>query len=203
MTTLYITRHGETEWNTEGRMQGWNNSPLTYLGEMQAEWLRDRLKDVEFHAIYSSTLERAYRTADIVKGHRNIEVIKKDDFKEISLGNWEGLTSKEIEAINKEQNYNFWRAPHLYIPDGGEHFHELIARTHSSIKEILENHKDENVLIVTHGVSLKAIMLYFEDKPLERLWDPPFAYQTSLTVIEADKGKYNVVMHGDTSHYQK
>ncbi|WP_055665099.1 histidine phosphatase family protein [Desnuesiella massiliensis] len=202
MTTLYITRHGETEWNTEGRMQGWNNSPLTYLGKMQAEWLRDRLKDVDFHAIYSSTLERAYQTAEIVKGQRNIEVIKKEGFKEISLGNWEGLTSQEIEAINKEQNYNFWKAPHLYIPDGGEHFHELIARTHKGIKEILENHKDENVLVVTHGVTLKAIMLYFEDKPLERLWDPPFAHQTSLTVIEADKDKYNVLMHGDTAHYR-
>lgn len=202
MTTLYITRHGETEWNTEGRMQGWNNSPLTYLGKMQAEWLRDRLKDVDFHAIYSSTLERAYQTAEIVKGQRNIGVIKKEGFKEISLGNWEGLTSQEIEAINKEQNYNFWKAPHLYIPDGGEHFHELIARTHNSIKEILENHKDENVLIVTHGVTLKTIMLYFEDKPLERLWDPPFAHQTSLTVIEVDKDKYNVIMHGDTSHYR-
>ncbi|EQB85893.1 hypothetical protein M918_16965 [Clostridium sp. BL8] len=78
MTRLYITRHGETLWNTEGRMQGWNDSPLTDLGIKQAEWLRDRIQDEKIDAIYSSPSNRAFKTAEIVRGGREIEIIKHE-----------------------------------------------------------------------------------------------------------------------------
>lgn len=61
---------GETEWNTEGRMQGWNDSPLTKLGVNQAHWLYERLKDIDFNVIYSSPTGRAYKTAEILKGKK-------------------------------------------------------------------------------------------------------------------------------------
>ncbi len=82
MTKLYITRHGETLWNTEGRMQGWNDSPLTDLGIKQAEWLRERIKDLKIDVIYSSPSGRAYNTAEIIKGNRELQVIKHDGYRE-------------------------------------------------------------------------------------------------------------------------
>ena len=74
-TNLYLTRHGETVWNTQKLMQGWKDSPLTDRGIKQARQLSERLSEVSFDAIYSSTSNRAVRTAEIIKGERSLEVI--------------------------------------------------------------------------------------------------------------------------------
>lgn len=203
MTTLYITRHGETEWNIQRRMQGWQDSPLTELGKSQAAWLGERLKEIDIDVIYSSPLERAYNTANIIRGEREIEIVKNDAFKEIKLGSWEGLSHEQIEAIDEEQLYNFWHAPALYKSSTGEIFEDVINRTHIAVEEILNKYKGKNVLIVTHAVAAKAMMYYFESRTLDQFWDPPFMHQTSLSVIEVDEDKHKVILHADTSHYKK
>ena len=203
MTTLYITRHGETEWNTEGRMQGWNDSPLTKLGVNQAYWLHERLKDMEFNAIYSSPAGRAYKTAEILKGERNIEIIAHDALREMNLCEWEGLDQKEIKEKDEEQFYNYWKAPHLYKPLSGEDFLELQRRITSGIKEIVGNHRDETILIVTHTMTLKALMAGLSNKPISTLWDPPYINQTSLTIIEVHDDKISIEMYADDSHHKE
>lgn len=203
MTTLYITRHGETEWNTEGRMQGWNDSPLTNLGITQANWLYERLKDIDFNAIYSSPTGRAYKTAEILKGERNIKIIANDALKEINLSEWEGLDQKKIKDKDEKQFYNFWKAPHLYKPICGEDFLELQRRVISSIRKIVKEHKDETVLIVTHTMTLKALMASLKNKQISTIWDPPLIKQTSLTIIEIDDEKINIQMYADDSHHKK
>lgn len=90
MTRLLITRHGETQWNTEKRMQGRSDSPLTAHGIWQAQQLARRLKDEKIDAIYSSPTPRAARTAEILKGSRGLQVRLLDDLMEINLGDWEG-----------------------------------------------------------------------------------------------------------------
>lgn len=72
MITLYITRHGETEWNTEKRMQGWSDSNLTVKGGEHAALLGNRLKEVSFDAIYSSPSKRTELTAGLIKGDKDI-----------------------------------------------------------------------------------------------------------------------------------
>lgn len=203
MTTLYVTRHGETEWNTKGRMQGWNDSPLTNLGIKQANWLHERLRDKKFSAIYSSPSGRAYKTAEILKGERNIEIIARDALKEIDLAEWEGLDQKLIKEKDEDQFYNFWNAPHLYKPLCGEDFLQLQHRITKGINEIVKEHKDETVLIVTHTMTLKALMASLENKPISSLWDPPFIKQTSLTIIEIDDDKIKIEMHADASHHKE
>jgi broad specificity phosphatase PhoE len=203
MTTLYITRHGETEWNTEGRMQGWNDSPLTNLGINQAHWLCARLKDIQFNAIYSSPTGRAYKTAEILKGKKSIEVIANDSLKEINLSQWEGLDQEDIKEKDEEQFYNFWKAPHLYKPLSGENFLELQHRVTQGIREIVKNHKDETILIVTHTMTLKALMAGLLSKSLSTIWDPPFIKQTSLTIIEMNDDKISIKMHADDSHHME
>ncbi len=201
MTTLYITRHGETEWNTQGRMQGWNDSPLTNLGINQAYWLYERLKDMNFNAIYSSPAGRAYKTAEILKGDRNIEIIPHDSLKEINLSYWEGLDQERIKLKDEEQFYNFWKAPHLYKPISGEDFLELQHRIISGIRKIVKEHRDETLLIVTHTMTLKALMASINNKPISTIWDPPNIKQTSLTILEIDDDKINIQMHADASHH--
>jgi len=113
MAKIYITRHGETEWNIEGRLQGRKDSRLTALGEKQAEWFEKRLNKVQIDIIISSSSGRALRTAEIIRGKRNIDIVPNDNLREIYLGQWEGLFHAEIKEDWPEEQRNFWKYPHL------------------------------------------------------------------------------------------
>src|SRR5437660_4539262 len=91
-TTIYIARHGQTQWNVEKRMQGRQDSPLTEQGIRQATWLRDTLKHVDFDAMYTSPSPRARRTAEILRHQRERELTLHGDLQEIHMGSWEGKT---------------------------------------------------------------------------------------------------------------
>ncbi|AEB76071.1 phosphoglycerate mutase [Clostridium botulinum] len=204
MTTIYLTRHGQTQWNLNKRLQGWKNSPLTELGISQAEALRDRLKDMELDIIYTSPIERAYKTAEIIRGDKKIEIVKNDGLKELNYGEWEGSTIEEIEKnpMYNEQLDNLFNHPKEYVPFGGETYEHLIERIDSTMNEILEKNKDKKVLIVTHGMTLKALIHYFnENMTINDIVKLPVMGQTSLTQIDVVDGKYNLVLQNDTSHY--
>jgi probable phosphoglycerate mutase len=94
-THLFLTRHGETIWNTKKMMQGWKDSPLTEKGIDQARKLANRLTDVTLDGIYSSTSNRAIATAEIIKGERSLKVMKLDSLRELSFGDWEGKNLKK------------------------------------------------------------------------------------------------------------
>jgi len=202
VTTLYITRHGETLWNTEGRMQGWKDSPLTQLGIHQAKWLKERLENLELDAIYSSPAGRAYNTAEIIRANRKLQVIKADKLREIYLGDWEGLNQEDLNNKYGEQLFNFWNKPHLYKNESGESFEDVRIRTVEFIKEIVQAHKGKNVLVVTHTMALKSLMSVLQHKPVENIWDPPFIKQTSLTVLEFNDDGVKIILNADTSHHK-
>ncbi|MBS4536176.1 histidine phosphatase family protein [Clostridium sp. D2Q-14] len=201
MTTLYLTRHGQTVWNFEKRFQGQLGSPLTEMGVKQAQWLRDRLKSVEFQAIYSSPLSRAYNTASIVKGDRDLRIIKDDRLKEMHFGDWEGKKAEEINKNHKEMFHNLWNNPTEYVSNNGESYKELYDRIIPVIEEIKNKH-DGNVLIVAHGIVLAIIMLYVKGRPLKDLWEDTVLPNTSLTIVEAENDKFNIKLYGDVSHHK-
>lgn len=203
MTRLFLTRHGETEWNKEGRMQGWGDSPLTPLGMKQGEWLRDRMIETQIDVIYTSPLGRAYRTAEIIRGDRNIKIIEDDGLKEIKLGRWEGLSQDEIQKKDLMNYFNFWNEPSKYIPTyKAETFYELIERSCDSINEILRKEKGKNILIVTHTVTLKAYLCSLQNREVDTIWDPPFIKQTSLTEIEFDEESFKIPVMACMDHHR-
>ncbi|GCE31104.1 phosphatase [Dictyobacter alpinus] len=202
-TTMYITRHGQTEWNAERRMQGHTDSPLTALGVQQASWLHDALKDINFSAIYASPLLRAYRTAEIIRGARPEAVIPCDELKEIALGTWEGHLGKEIEKEDPAEFLAFWKSPQQYqAHNGGETFAQVRARAVPKVEELLATHAGETILLVTHAVTLKTILSEFDQRPLELFWEPPFIHPTSLSKIVRDTEATTIELYADISHYQ-
>src|SRR5690242_3725629 len=123
-TTLYITRHGQTQWNVAGRAQGRHDSPLTELGIQQATWLSEALRPIDFAAIYSSSTLRARRTAEILRDKRPIEVIAHDHLRELHMGNWEGQKHSELQERFPEEYFAFWHTPHLFrAVSGGESYY--------------------------------------------------------------------------------
>ncbi|MCP1123765.1 histidine phosphatase family protein [Bacillus sp. 3103sda1] len=200
---IYLTRHGQTEWNVENRMQGWKDSKLTNEGINNAISLSKSLKDIKFDTVYASTSNRAIETAKFIIGQNDTNLVLHEDLREINMGAWEGRTHEEIKQSFPTQYKNFWENPTQYEPAAGETFEQFVHRVVSIFHTIISNHQDENILIVTHAVFLKALLMHVKGKSITNLWDPPFLYGTSLTVLEMKDGNYNIQLEGDTTHFDK
>jgi len=202
MTTLYITRHGETLWNLERRMQGHNDSPLSELGLQQAGWLKAALSVISFDAVYSSPCLRALRTAEIICSGRIIEIASEPGLIEIGLGAWEGKQIDAVARLYPEQSADFWKAPARFKPAGsGETFRQVQDRAVRAVAEIVQKHPRQTVLLVSHAVVLKTLMAFMEGIALDEYWHRPFLTQASLSVVEAAGGLYRIVRANDTSHH--
>jgi broad specificity phosphatase PhoE len=205
MLNIYLTRHGETQWNKENRLQGSKDSQLTDKGIKNAIMLGERLRNIDFNAIYSSPIERAFQTAKYIKLDKEVPIYTVEDLKEIHFGDWEGKTQKEVEAIEiyKNEYQNFWNNPNTYNhrPHNGESLTAFKNRVEKAIRRVISDNKDGNVLIVTHAVVIKAIMSITMNILTERMWDPPFIHGTSLTIFNWDGEQFNFKMIGDTSHF--
>lgn len=207
MIKVYLVRHGETEWNKIGKMQGWGDSPLSELGREQAKWLGERANEFKLDRIYTSPTGRAYETAEIIKGVKDIEIIKRDSIREINVGEWEGLDKEIVKRDFEEAHYKFWNEPHNYeATENGEDFFEVGDRVFQGIMEIIKSEsKDDNdksILIVSHAIAIKGFLCKLEEKEVKDFWEEPLVGQTSLTEINFDGDSYEIILKGDTTHYK-
>ena len=154
MTTLLLVRHGETDWNREGRWQGHSNTHLNDLGREQAHRVAAELDGVD--VVYASDLARARETAEIIAAELGLPVHVDARLRERSFGAWEGLTAAEIEADFREQHLR-WLAREGAGADDAEPFDAFGARVRSFLGEVVERHPDETVLLVAHGGSIRVI----------------------------------------------
>lgn len=200
MLRIYITRHGETEWNLEKRMQGWNDSPLTAKGIEDAIALGYRLKNVDLKCVYTSPSGRAMKTSELIIGNRDIAIIREENLREIHLGEWEGKTAFELDKADKVNHKAFWEAPHLYVPNKGESFFEVRKRISDVLNRIINENKNDEIMIVTHAVIVKTIMSIFKGLEVEKLWEQPFILGTSLSIVEIDSTCTRVILEGDITH---
>ncbi|WP_459501177.1 phosphoserine phosphatase 1 [Bacillus sp. C1] len=202
-TTLYVTRHGETEWNIAKRMQGRKNSNLTEKGMLQAKQLGERLKDISLATIYSSPSDRTMHTAELIKGGRHIPIIADEHFYEINMGTWEGQTLEDLEAQYPEEVHTFWNEPHRFCSTSGENFYDVYNRVIEGVNDLLEKHKGESILIVSHAAAAKLLVGHFAGLSVEKVWDDPFMHSASLSIIEFEEKKASVKQFADISHFQQ
>jgi broad specificity phosphatase PhoE len=154
VTTLLLARHGETDWNRDGRWQGHSNTPLNELGRQQALELAESLDGIDF--VYASDLARARETAEVVAARLGLEVRLDERLRERSFGAWEGLTMEEIER-RYEEAHSRWRAGEGHGAEDAETFDTFAARVHSFLEDVLRGHPDETVLVIGHGGSIRVI----------------------------------------------
>jgi len=197
---LYITRHGETEWNIEGRIQGWGNSNLTEKGIENAIKLGDRLKNVSFDYIFSSPLGRAVDTAKWIKGEKNAPIVLKESLKEMGFGVWEGMKHSQVDEMYPTERYNFKNKPHLYKNMNGESFTDILYRAKQFLSEVTGMSKCENILMVSHAVYIKAIYSVIKNYTIESFWNPPFINDTCLTILDIKDNEISIILEADTSH---
>ena len=142
MTALLLVRHGETDWNADGRLQGHTDRPLSDYGRRQARKLAAELEDEELEAIYSSDLARARETAEIVGERLGLPVVLDPDLREKDWGTWEGLTAVERDRVE-------------FVGETTEAHQERML---GALRRISELHPgDGRVLVVTHGGSMRRV----------------------------------------------
>lgn len=181
-------------------MQGWEDSALTEQGINNAIALGKRLEGIEFAAVYTSTSERTIETARLVIDKRNLTINTNENLREMHLGEWEGKTHEEVKVSYPEQYKNFWGNPAHYNPSSGETFEQLIKRAIKVLNEITFKHETGNVLVITHSVILKALLMHAKGRSIKELWAPPFIYDTSLSLLEVENQVYRVLSEGDIAH---
>ena len=200
-TVIYLTRHGQTLWNIEKRLQGRGNSPLTEEGIERAKELRDRIKDIHIDVIYSSPIERALTTANIIKGDKSIEVITDDGLMEMCFGDYEGKITDEVMKENPNWDISLIMKGNTELTaPNGENLAEVRYRVARSMNKIIEENRGKTILIVAHGITLKAIMYYFKDEEV----NSEVMGQTTLTKVNVDENnKFHIEFKNDNSHFTK
>ncbi len=201
MTEIYFTRHGQTVWNLTKRLQGSANSELTEEGIERAKILSKRLKAIDLDCIYTSPIKRAYETALILKGNKDIDVICEEGLRELSFGEYEGHTEEELlkEGRGQEIAKIFNGEMNVKCPKG-ETLEELYKRVGIALDNILAKSDNKKILIVSHGMALKAIVNYFrKDKGFYK----EIMGQVTLSKVISDNGQFKFEFINDGSHFNE
>jgi probable phosphoglycerate mutase len=201
MTTIYITRHGETEWNKQFRFQGSSNSELTEKGLLAAELLSERIESMDLDFIIASPLKRAYQTAEIARGIKNIEIIKDSGLQEINLGDFEGMRYDEIKKLSGDILKMLENDPFTNRYPNGENLIDFYNRIEKTFKNIIEDYKGKSILVVAHGGTIKGIECYYKNKKIEKNWIGNVVDNCSLTCIEIDENNsIKELFYNNTDH---
>lgn len=198
MTVFYLTRHGETLFNTQFRYQGWCDSPLTEKGIEDAKALGIGLKDIPFVHACSSTSERAVDTMELILGDRNVSSEHRKDLRETYFGDLEG------ERIAR--NGNGWRElfEQGFASVHGESKKESVKRMLNALKSISEQFPKGNVLIVSHGAILRYTALAVDkDKVLECQKRGQDMDHCAIMIMEYKDGSFQLTDFGNQEYKRK
>ncbi|MFC4772260.1 histidine phosphatase family protein [Enterococcus hermanniensis] len=201
---LYFTRHGKTRWNDEKRFQGMmGDSPLLPESLTAIDALGQELKDISFEKIYTSSLKRAYLTAEGINKQlaTPVEIIRTDDLRELGLGTLEGQLIPVIEERYPKDMVHLRQHLDLYDPTpfDGEPIEDMLQRINQFVEKAVTEAKEGPLLFVGHGAALTAAIQSLTGKPLAELRDMGGLYNNSLTILEADASQppYKMIQWND------
>lgn len=194
---LYLIRHGETEWNTYKKLQGITDIPLNEKGEALAKVTGEGMKEISFDVIFTSPLKRAYRTAELVRRDRKIEIIKDERIRELCFGDCEGHVYKE-EGYNMpvpDFNFFFTKTDCYTTPPNGESIEALLKRTNDFLEELKsrEDLQDKTILISSHGAAVRAMLSNIEKCDIAHFWGKGVHKNCGVSCVELIDGEYQIL----------
>ena len=202
--TIYLVRHGTTEWNKDLRYQGRADNPLDEIGERQGALLKDYFKEIPLDLGVTSPLKRAARTLEycLASQKKPVPVIVEPDVIEIDFGEVDGMTGEEIREAYPE----FYR---LYVRNedrsraqapGGESTQQVYFRMRDAVLRIAREHPGENVVIASHGTAIQCFLNYASGIPADRM-RRFLLCNVSVSCAEIDRdGQVTLKYIGDTHH---
>lgn len=197
-----MVRHGATKLSAEDRFAGSTDVELSDEGRRQAAALGQRLSAEQLHAVYASPMARTRETAAIAGAACHLPINVLDGLREIGHGHWEGLTRQEVEASFPEEYASWEEDPFTFAPRDGESGASVLARALSSIRQVLDRHQGQRVLVVSHKATIRLVLsslLGFDPRGYrDRLDQAP----ACLNVLDfRDPVRARLILFNDTSHY--
>lgn len=203
MTLIILVRHGQTEWNKNERFRGRADVPLNETGLAQAEATGQRVaSEWKPTAIYTSPLSRSVKTAEAIAVHFNLMVEIHPGLVDIDYGEWQGLSPEEAHQYWPKDIDAWYNQPHLAHIPGGETLADLRVRAMQTVKELVELHSEETVILVGHTVINRIILLGILGLGNERFWR--IKQDTcAINVFEAEGDDFVLVSLNDTCHLRE
>ena len=203
MNYLVLLRHGESVWNKENRFTGFKDVDLSDKGIEEAKHAGHLLKNIKFDCLFTSTLMRAYKTAELAlaeAGQSGIPETRHDDLRERDYGDLMGLNKDETRAKFGDEQVHIWRRSYDVQPPGGESLKDVVARVepyyHDHIEPLVKEGK--NVLLVAHGNTLRAMLIILGEHTPETINTAELA--TGVPIVfefeNGDKKKFYTMTDG-------
>lgn len=200
MTKLILIRHGQTVWNKLGKYQGQADIELSQEGLEQAEKLKEHFPFDDVKGIYASSLKRAMDTGKAVAEKFDLPVVPCDELREISFGDWEGLTYDEINNAWPDAHEGLFARPDITDCPNGESFTDVQKRAVAKLQELVEKHQGESFVIAAHGGVNRTILCYALGLSLRYMWNIR-QDNTAINVISFyEDGKCTVDLMNSTEH---
>lgn len=217
--TIYFVRHGETYFNSYGRMQGWSNTPLTDHGKEDVRRCGRGLADTKFNAVYTSDLSRTQETATIILEENGqletMNMIQMPEFREVFFGSMEGMYGSE--AYDKVREYLGYETKkdmfkNTDVPERmdafraidpehhAEDFMMFWSRVEKGMMKLIDRHRDtgEKILLVAHGGTIRYIL----QNLIPDLDDPQALLNVSVSVAKYQDGLFHLERYNDVSHFK-
>ena len=190
---IILIRHGETNWNKEGRFQGQIDIPLNEKGKEQASKASQYLKEIEFTKAFSSSMKRPYETAKIILKNNNIQIEKIESLVEINHGLWEGKLEEEIKQIWPEMLRDWHEKPESVTMPEGESIKQVSDRAISAWNHICNSQQEnDTTLLVAHDAVNKTLLCHILGLSYSDIWMIKQG-NGGITVIDIFKNKNNVL----------
>ena len=199
MTEIYLIRHTQAEGNVYHAMQGHWDGEVTSLGLRQIDALSERFRDVEIDALYSSDLKRAMLTAEALRRDRPLELHTLFELREINVGPWEARFFADIQYEQPLLTEAFLHRSEDFVLEGAETYGQVRRRAAAALTEIAKANDGRTVAVVSHGVTIRCLLSYILDKPLD---DPslPICGNTGVTHLFYENGEFRADYINDCAH---
>jgi broad specificity phosphatase PhoE len=204
VTRVYLIRHAEAHGNIGRVFQGHSDGDVSENGIKQLQRLSERCRSLNFDAIYSSPLQRAYKTAQAANLHHGLPIITLDSLKEINGGHWEGKLFKELPVLFPDEHDIWENEPWNFNVQGGESMQEVFERIWGAVQGIVISHPNQSVCVVSHGCAIRNFLCRAYAKELCELNTIDWCDNTAISIIDFDENlKAQVVLANDASHLDK
>ncbi|MBQ8636427.1 MAG: histidine phosphatase family protein [Clostridia bacterium] len=201
MTTLILIRHGESEANRQGFFAGQLDLDLQNKGIKQAQLTAKYISEnYKVDKIYSSDLQRAYKTAKCLAEILDLEITSDKGLREINAGKWQGMTFEDLRATYPEE-YSIW-LNHIghSVLGGGETVKQLGDRVMGALTKIAEENDGKTVAIATHATPIRVAQCIIQTGDIEEMQNIPWVSNASVTVIEYDNNAWRIVAVSKDEH---